>query len=158
MLHNMITGGRRQKRVRTNNIQFLINLIWITLFTAIFDKVFKCISLENSNFKLSVWNWMTSSHNTSEPGWSQKFNSVISYCMICAQSKYAYKQGITQKHVFFLLLLYLICIVVTCVVKVMADCRGQHNQKVDAVHFAPEVSQPDQTIHLFENISKISSI
>lgn len=44
--------------------------------------------------------------------------------------------------------MYLIGIVVSRVVEVVADCRGQHNQQVNAVHLTPQVSQPDQTIHL----------
>lgn len=43
---------------------------------------------------------------------------------------------------------YLVGVVVACVVEVVADCRGQHGQQIDAVHLTPQVCQPDQTIHL----------
>lgn len=42
----------------------------------------------------------------------------------------------------------LIGVVVSGVVEVVADGRGQHDEQVDAVHLTPQVSQPDQTIHL----------
>ena len=47
--------------------------------------------------------------------------------------------------------IYLIGIVVSCVVEVVADCRGEHDQQVDAVHLTLQVSQPDQTIHLLRD-------
>lgn len=42
----------------------------------------------------------------------------------------------------------LIGVVVSGVVEVMADGRGQHDEQVDAVHLVPQVRQPDQTVHL----------
>lgn len=33
-------------------------------------------------------------------------------------------------------------------VKVVTDGRGQHDEQVDAVHLTPQVSQPDQPVHL----------
>lgn len=47
--------------------------------------------------------------------------------------------------------IYLIGVVVSCVVEVVADRGGQHDQQVDAVHLAPQVGQPDQTVHLLRN-------
>lgn len=47
--------------------------------------------------------------------------------------------------------MHLVGVVVSCVVEVVADCRGQHDQQVDAVHLTPQVSQPDQTIHLLRD-------
>lgn len=47
--------------------------------------------------------------------------------------------------------IYLIGIVVSCVVEVVANSRGQHDQQVNAVHPTPQVSQPDQAIHLFSD-------
>lgn len=47
-----------------------------------------------------------------------------------------------------LLFFHLIGIVVSCVVKIMTDGRGQHDEQVDAVHLTPQVSQPDQPVHL----------
>lgn len=43
---------------------------------------------------------------------------------------------------------HLIGIVVSCVVKVVTDGRGQHDEQVHAVHLPPQVSQPDQPVHL----------
>lgn len=47
--------------------------------------------------------------------------------------------------------MHLVGVVVSCVVEVVADCRGQHDQQVDAVHLTPQVSQPDQTVHLLRD-------
>lgn len=47
--------------------------------------------------------------------------------------------------------MHLVGVVISCVVEVVADCRGQHDQQVDAVHLTPQVSQPDQTIHLLRD-------
>lgn len=54
-------------------------------------------------------------------------------------------------------LMHLIGVVVSCVVEVMADCRGQHDQQVDAVHLTPQVSQPDQTIHLLRHTETVNN-
>lgn len=43
---------------------------------------------------------------------------------------------------------HLIGVVVSCVVEVVTDGRGQHDKQVDAVHLTPQVSQPDQSVHL----------
>lgn len=43
---------------------------------------------------------------------------------------------------------YLIGVVVSRVVEVVADGRGQHDEQVDAVDLTPQVRQPDQTVHL----------
>lgn len=45
-------------------------------------------------------------------------------------------------------LTYLVGVVVSCVVEVVADGRGEHDQQVSAVHLTPQVSEPDQTVHL----------
>lgn len=50
----------------------------------------------------------------------------------------------------------LIGIVVSGVVEVVADGRGQHDEQVDAVHLIPQVRQPDQTVHLRNGITRVS--
>lgn len=49
----------------------------------------------------------------------------------------------------------LIGIVVSGVVEVVADGRGQHDEQVHAVHLLPQVRQPDQTIHLRNGITRV---
>lgn len=46
---------------------------------------------------------------------------------------------------------YLVGVVVSCMVKVVAHRRGQHDEQVNAVHLSSQVSEPDQTIHLVED-------
>lgn len=48
---------------------------------------------------------------------------------------------------------HLIGIVVSGVVEVVADGRGQHDEQVDALHLVPQVRQPDQTVHLRNGIT-----
>ena len=43
---------------------------------------------------------------------------------------------------------HLVGIVVSGVVQVVTDCRGQQGQKVNALHLTSEVRQPYQSIHL----------
>lgn len=44
--------------------------------------------------------------------------------------------------------LHLVGVVVSGVVKVVADRRGHHDEQVDVLQFIPQVGQPDQPVHL----------
>lgn len=63
-------------------------------------------------------------------------------CVVAQQGNSVCRSTRTEFHI------NLIGVVVSCVVEVMADRRGQHDQQIDAVHLTPQVSQPDQTVHL----------